>query len=129
MPHQYPLDMSPTPKYSPLGHSEPLLQGDTRSSTDLEAQKYPPAYPRHVDGGPVQPEPEVAEGGTTVTYTFVPQWPMKGERQEAVGVVGTSKAVSPLPAPSLRSRIACRRHLSIATAGSSVSVMMSEPNS
>lgn len=82
--------MSHTPAYSRDQDSVPLLKGDTRSSVDLEAQNPPPAYPPHIEHVPAEEQ----EGISSVTYTFVPRWPMVEERQTALGVIGRTKRVS-----------------------------------
>lgn len=64
--------------------SAPLCRNDGRSSLDA------PPYQLEVmgDGG---------VGKSALTYTFEPRWPVKGVRQDVLGVLGATKEVSHLP--------------------------------
>jgi hypothetical protein len=68
--------------------SAPLYRNDGRSSLDA-----PPYQLEIMGAGGV--------GKSAVTYTFEPRWPVKGVRQDVLGVLGATKEVSH-PSPSFR---------------------------
>ena len=85
-PSQYP-DMSTLPEYQRLPMTEdeaPPAWSKGARSPSLDETSYPP---RSMVGSSTQP-------GTNVTYTFEPRWPIKGDPEDAVGVMGRDKNVS-----------------------------------
>lgn len=66
--------------------SAPLYKGDERFSLDLESSQYPPRFG--------QSSTSNDEGQNNVNYTFAPRWPMKGQEEHALGVLGRTKEVS-----------------------------------
>jgi hypothetical protein len=86
--------MSNLPKYQREAtdlESAPFLhERDERSSLDVDRRTvpvYPPSF--GLDGAA-----EGEEGRKNVTYTFVPRWPVEGEIQDAIGVIGRNRNVS-----------------------------------
>ncbi|ORY28202.1 hypothetical protein BCR39DRAFT_505998 [Naematelia encephala] len=73
--------MSGPPKYQPVPTGDGITEDDERYPET--APSYPPTS-RHIftmgDGGP-----------SNVIYTFVPRYPLKGEPQDALGVLGRDK--------------------------------------
>ena len=98
--------MSLPPKYQRQIDDEesvPLYKGEEpRHSLDGESGIYPPRFGQASAGND--------DGPINVKYTFVPRWPVVGEEQNALGVLGRTKAVSFMPYDH---DIVARRYFSI----------------
>ena len=90
--------MSKLPEYRRNADEEsaPLFKGENRPSLDLDAV---PTYPTRMG---VSSSRDDTDDRHTVTYTLVPRWPVKGERQDAIGVLGLSREVSVFTDLSIR---------------------------
>jgi hypothetical protein len=82
--------MSKLPEYRRNADEEsaPLFKGQNRPSLDLDA------VPSYLPRMGVSSSRDDTDDRNTVTYTFVPRWPVKGERQDVVGILGLSREVS-----------------------------------
>lgn len=111
--------MSKLPKYRRVAAAEDLesaslVKGDGDERFSNEETVYPPSSSRSagtlVNGNPwfqpgeeaVRSSGECGEVKSTVTYTFVPRWPVNGTKQHVIGVLGPTRKVS---GGSLRFRI------------------------
>lgn len=83
--------MSILPQYQKLGASDsdpfPIYPAKNRLSFEDDDDEVAPAYP---------PRQGTAGGDTSrnVTYTFEPRWPVKGTKENVLGVMGSDKDVS-----------------------------------
>jgi hypothetical protein len=81
-----------TMQYHREGEAEetaPLYKATHRDSLDFEsAPSYPP---RHGQSRTITDEER-----SSVKYTFVPRWPIVGDEENALGVLGRTKEVSDL---------------------------------
>ena len=83
--------MSDLPRYTRTpnideSETEALVKKGDRDSLDLVDEDEVPSYP-----------PRAGPSGTglkNVTYEFAPRWPMEGDRQRVLGVLGRDKEVS-----------------------------------
>lgn len=93
--------MSPLPPYwrNPEDEeSAPLYKSDLESGfKDPNDESTYPVATAHGSSSTATYPPGLSDTGeprSEVTYTFVPQWPVEGTTQDALGVLGHSKEVS-----------------------------------
>ena len=80
--------MSILPLYQRVATADADDHDSYDSHKSLVNDEPAPSYP---------PMASSSETHSNVTYTFVPRWPIKGKPQDALGVLGGTKAVSLSP--------------------------------
>jgi hypothetical protein len=96
--------MIPLPRYRPSGKDEeeeedllPLYKTKTGDSDPVPNADSDQAGHATTTPTPAATLPRemgaVVHGGSTVTYTFEPRYPVTGDRQDAIGVLGRTKEV------------------------------------